>query len=333
MNTGEHSNVRVEMVVTDAATSQQVLTGVSRVFLLPKGVKQLRPADVMPITYNAGNSGYAIDPRPDGFLPTGVFTICYSVIKVESDAPEKLNEDCETVHIEPISPPQLVVPADNDQLAVTRPMFTWLPPAPVNAGSGVQYDWTLVEVQATQSPADAVQQNIPVLSRQNVAMTSFQYPLAMPELDTGKLYAWRITARNGGLPIANSETWSFRVKKNNDHTAAGNRAGAFARLYASEDAAYVICEGILRFEYNNESNAGTVGVSVADISSAQHKPVKLDSTDYTTHYGQNFLQIDMQGNKGLIDGHMYLLRLTDARQQNWFLKFEYRKPKGRRNQL
>src|SRR5262245_55277808 len=50
--------VRIELVITDAATGQPVLTGLSRLFLLPKGAKQLRPSDVAPITYYAGNTGY-----------------------------------------------------------------------------------------------------------------------------------------------------------------------------------------------------------------------------------------------------------------------------------
>ncbi|WP_315814258.1 hypothetical protein [Paraflavitalea speifideaquila] len=83
------------------------------------------------------------------------------------------------------------------------------------------YDWTLVEVQATQSPADAIQQNVPLLSRQNISFTNFQYPLSAPELDSSKLYAWRITARNNLAPIGNSEVWSFRVRQYAPDTVAG----------------------------------------------------------------------------------------------------------------
>ncbi len=61
------------MVMTDAATNQQVLTGTSRIFSIGRGVKQLRPADITPVTYNAANPNYITDSRPDGFLPTECF--------------------------------------------------------------------------------------------------------------------------------------------------------------------------------------------------------------------------------------------------------------------
>jgi hypothetical protein len=318
--------VWVEMVMTDASTNQQVLTGTSRMFSLGRGVKQLRPSDVMPVTYNTVNPNYITDTRPEGFLPTGVYVVCYSVVKGGNDAHDKLAEECETVHIEPISPPQLVLPSDREQLAVTRPQFNWLPPAPVQSGNKVLYDWVLVEVQPTQSMADAVQQNIPVLSRQNVPATNFQYPLAMPELDTAKLYAWRITAKTNGKPIANSEVWSFRIKKDQLSSTTALGSGAFAQLKSQEDGSFVVCDGILRFQYDNEYNAGTVAVTITDLTAAKRTQLTLDSSAYTVRYGSNYMQLNLNDHKGLKNGHFYLMEIMNEKQQKWYLKFEYRKP-------
>jgi hypothetical protein len=319
--------VWVEMVMTDASTNQQVLTGTSRMFSLGRGVKQLRPSDVMPVTYNTANPNYITDTRPDGFLPTGVYVVCYSVIKGGNDAHDKLAEECETVHIEPLSPPQLVLPSDNEQITLTRPLFTWLPPAPVQSGNKVLYDWVLVEVQATQSAANAVQQNIPVLSRQNVPFTSFQFPMAMPELDTAKLYAWRITAKTNGKPIANSEVWSFRIKNDRLSHSAATESGAFARLKSQEDGSYVVCDGVLRFQYDNEYNAGTVAVTITDLTAAKRTQLALDSSEYAVHYGSNYMQLNLKENRGLKNGHFYLMEIMNEKQQKWYLKFEYRKSK------
>src|SRR5688500_13198285 len=177
-------NVRVELIVTDVSTNQRILTGTSNLFVLAVGAKQVRPADVMPVTYSIGSPGYSVDPSPDGFLPIGIFNICYSVINQNNDAQETLSEECETVQIEPVSPPQLILPADNEPVLVTRPLFTWLPPSPFNSNNSLLYDWVLVEVQPTQSAADAIQQNIPVLAQRNMAVASIQYPLSMPDRDT-----------------------------------------------------------------------------------------------------------------------------------------------------
>jgi hypothetical protein len=316
--------VRIEMVMTDVNNNQRVLTGTSRVVLLPKGIKQLQLSDVMPITYNSGSPGYAVDPSPQGFLPVGLFNICYTIIKLESDAAERLGEECETIEIEPISPPQLVMPLDEEHVDITRPFFAWIPPSPYNTLNSLLYDWILVEVQTTQSPADAIQQNVPVLSRQNLSFTNFQYPLASPELDSSKLYAWRITAKNNLSPIANSEVWSFRVRKYVPDTIPGTPGGFFARLGREEDAAFTICTGVLRFEYNNELNSPAVNLKLYDISSTNRKPVVLENVAQQVRIGQNFVQVDLRETSGMINKHMYLLEVENARKEKSYLKFEYK---------
>ncbi|AXY76937.1 hypothetical protein D3H65_24410 [Paraflavitalea soli] len=317
--------VRIEMVMTDVRNNQRVLTGTSKLILLPKGIKQVQLNDVLPITYNSGSPGYAVDPSPEGFLPIGLFNICYTAIRVESDAVDRLGEECETIEIEPISPPQLMMPLDEEQVEITRPFFAWIPPSPFNTLNSLLYDWVLVEVQPTQSPADALQQNVPVLSRQNIAYTNFQYPLSSPELDSSKLYAWRITARNNLAPIGNSEVWSFRVRRfglDSNITKAGG--SYFSKLSRTEDAAYAICNGVLRFEYLNEFNEPQVEVAIFDLSDAGRKQVQLDSASLPVQFGQNFQQMDLRRNNDLKDKHMYLLELVNARREKWYLKFEYR---------
>lgn len=316
--------VRIEMVMTEMSTNQRVLTGTSNLVQLPKGIKQLQLQDLSPITYNSGSPGYAIDPSPAGFLPTGVFNICYTVLKVESDYVDRLGEECETIEIEPISPPQLMIPMDEEQVEITRPFFAWIPPSPFNSLNGLLYDWVLVEVQPTQSPADALQQNIPVLSRQNIAYTNFQYPLSSPELDTSRRYAWRITAKNNLLPIANSEVWSFKVRRFETDTAVHTEAGYFAKLQREENASFTICTGILRFEFNNEVNSSQVQLQLFDISSAGRRVINLGAQNQLIRMGQNFVQVDLRGIAGMANKHQYLLEVTDARGGKGYLKFEYR---------
>lgn len=327
VNTANHDmEVRIEMVMTDVSSNQRVLTGTSRLFQLPRGAKQLQIADVMPITYNPGAAGYPVDPGPDGFLPVGVFNICYSVIRVTgNDGMETLGEACETLEIEPISPPQLVIPLDQEKVDITRPLFAWVPPSPVNSFYQLLYDWVLVEVQATQSPADAIQQNIPVLTRQNLSFTSFQYPLSSPELDTSKLYAWRITAKNSMTTVANSEVWSFKVNRYASDTFSNAGTGYFARLHTTEDAAFILCSGVLRFEYMNEHNSSSARVKLFNISSPNRREVTIEAPEQQIRVGQNFMQLDLREQSGMTNGHLYLLELTNFRNEKWYLKFEYRK--------
>lgn len=326
INTSDEAlSVRIEMVMDDVSTGLRVLKGTSRMFNLPRGVKQVLPGDIMPITYEAGNPGYSVDPNPDGFLPIGIFNICYSILKVNNDAPEQLTEECITIEVEPLSPPQLIIPSDSEQVEFTRPFFAWMPPAPVNSYSTMLYDWMLVEVLPMQSAADAIQQNIPVFTQQNVQQTTLQYPLSMPELDSTKLYAWRITAKNINSPVANSEIWTFRIRKYEEGATPVVPPGYFAKLHREESAAYTICTGILRFEFQHDENTPSAGIRITDISSNQRKRISLDSTTYSVKYGQNFIQVDLRETNGMINNHMYLVEVTAAKDEKWYLKFEFRK--------
>lgn len=320
----EAMNVRIEMEMTDIATGLRVFKGTTRMFSLPRGTKQVLPGDVMPITYEAGNPGYTVNLNPDGFLPIGVFNICYVVLKVNNDAPEQLSEECITLEVEPLSPPQLIIPADSEYVEFTRPFFAWMPPAPVNSYSTMLYDWILVEVQPTQSAADAIQQNIPVFTQQNLMQTTLQYPLAIPELDSSKLYAWRIIAKNLSSPVANSEIWTFRVRKYEQDTIRTLSPGYFAKLYRGENSSYTICTGILRIEFQNDQNTHDAALRIVDISSRQ-KGIQLDSATYSVKYGQNFIQVDLRETSGMVNNHIYHVELTTAKNEKWFLKFEYRK--------
>jgi hypothetical protein len=199
-----------------------------------------------------------------------------------------------------------------------------LPPTPYNTFSNLLYDWVLVEVQPTQSASNAIQQNVPVLLQSNISFTSLQYPLSMPELDTGKIYAWRVTAKNNLSPIANSEVWSFRIQKFSNDTFSAPNKGVYTQLRREPDASYAITGPALRFLYLHELNSNTVQINITDISNTAHQLVQLDSSYLGVKYGANYMNLDLSDND-LTDHHMYLLELSNDRGEHWFLKFEYRR--------
>jgi len=315
---------QIELSMINVSNNQTVLTATTRVLDFPRGLKQLHAGEVAPVTYNIMASGYNVDGSPEGFLPVGTFQLCYSMIRVDQEVSERLAEECETVVIEPLSPPQLVSPADSEAVELTRPLFNWIPPSPIQLFSNLVYDFNLVEVQSLQTGADAVQQNVPLETQSNLTVTNLQYAPSLPELDTAKLYAWQITAKSAGSEVARSEVWTFKVKKEPPPTVKSFLV-YYLKMKRENDAAYAVCHGTLYYEYLNESNDKTIPFKVYDVSNPAGKELALDSSLIDLHFGQHLGALDFTNTAVLKDKHIYLLELINSRKEHWYLKFQYRK--------
>ncbi len=327
INAGNSSiNIQIQMMVTDASNNLNVFSGTTNTISLPKGALLINSNSVSPVVYNVLASGYSVDTSPDGFLPFGIFNVCYTINQVGSEGSSTLTEECETVEISPISPPTLITPQDSDAIDITRPLFTWLPPAPYNLFSNLTYTFTLVEIQPSQSASDAIQQNMPLQTQANLAIIDLQYPMSLPELDTGKFYAWQVLATNNGVPVSSSDIWTFTVKKLSADTTKSVVNDYYAKLRMVNDASYTLMNGTLKYAYYNEQNDPNVNIGISDITSSVSSPVQLDSSYVNITYGQNYLTLDLTGTNVLINNHIYLLDLINQKNEHWYLKFQYIKP-------
>jgi hypothetical protein len=180
VNTGsEVLNIKLDMTLTDVATGQMVLSGSSRIFSLPAGAKQIQISDLVPIQYNVLNGTYNINTNPNGFLPVGIFNACFSILKRNSETLDKISEDCETIEVEPASPPFLSMPDDGSAIDQSRPLFTWLPPSPAYLFNNLKYELKLVEVNNNQNPADAIQNNLALVQQSYISNNTYQYPSSL----------------------------------------------------------------------------------------------------------------------------------------------------------
>lgn len=228
---------------------------------------------------------------------------------------------------EPLSPPQLIIPENGEWVKSSRPFFSWLPITPVNLFKNISYDWVLVDLLGDQTASDAIQQNIPVFTQRNLRSASFQYPLSAPALDTNKQYAWRVTAVNNISPVANSEVWVFHFKKADSVKQVQVGRKAYIKAKKEQDASLAVVSGIVKYEYLNELNDSLVYFTISDITGPAQQQVPVDSSFQQIHFGRNLMEIDLRKNKLLINKHIYLLQLTNSRNDKWYLKFEYRNPK------
>lgn len=87
-------------------------------------------------------------------------------------------------------PPTLMTPADGSPLRVTSPVFTWTP-VRLTTGQQVWYQFRLVRVLPSQTPARALEANRAVLEM-FVPQSNLTYPADAPRLEEGALYAWRV---------------------------------------------------------------------------------------------------------------------------------------------
>jgi hypothetical protein len=324
---GQPISVKIEMTFIDAANGQRIMTASSGIVLLTQQVTQLQSANLTPIVYSIINNSYNIDTNPNGFLPVGRFDVCFAVMQVNQDVTDKLAEECETIEVEPASPPILVEPADGNQSDVTRPFFTWVPPAPVASFNNLVYDWVLVQVQGNQTPADAILQNAPIHAQQNIAVNSLLYPASLPQLESDKTYAWQVAAKSANNAIAKSDIYTFTVRYFTPDTLqrqGGN--GYYVPLKRENDAAYSICTGMLRYEYLNEINDTTAKISICEITGTARTRINLQTDMVKLKFGYNYLVTDLFNNSGMIDKHIYLVELINSKQERWYLKFEYRAP-------
>ena len=322
----QNITVKIEMTFTDVSNNQRVFTASSREFQLTQQVTPLQASNLIPLIYNITNNSYNINVSPDGFLPIGRFEVCYAVMKLNPEGTDKLTEECETIEVEPVSPPILIEPGNEETTDLLRPFFTWIPPSPVASFNSLSYDWTLVEVLGYQNPSDAIQQNVATHSQQGLTANSFLYPSSLPELDTSKIYAWQVAAKSSNNAISKSEIWTFRVRKYGLDTVRSITGGYYIPLKRENDAAYATITGVLRFEYLNEINDTAASIRFYDISSPNRNIIIPDSPFVKLRFGQNFIKKDFSTLPGMLDKHIYLFELVNSKQEIWYLKFEYRKP-------
>jgi hypothetical protein len=316
-------NVQLQLLMTDVAGNHEILAASSKVFYLPKGVRQIKASDIVPLTYTVADPTAGIDNNPNGFLPTGAYRFCYRVINLDAEVPVQVGQECKDGEIEPLVPPMLISPADSEKLEMSRPVFTWAPPMPGSLFGHLFYDWELVEVQGPQTGPEAIQQNIPVLYRSNIQGTSFPYPLSAPALDSTKIYAWRVVAKNNDAPVATSEVWNFSLRRTPANVGKPNGAG-FAKLSLDNNDAFIIAHGQLSYAYLNEKNVHSADIAVYDITGGAHKPVILDVDTCALRFGNNLNRLDLRTTTGMTDKHFYLFELTDVDNRKWYLKFQYK---------
>jgi len=315
-------NIKVEVVLTDITNGQSILSGSSRIFALSPGAKQIQLSDLLPIQYNILNNSYAVNTNPDGFLPIGAFSVCYSILKENLETLDNIAEDCETIEIDPASPPILNTPEDLTETDQLTPLFTWLPPQPSYLFSNLTYDFKLTEVFKNQDITDAIQRNIPILYQNNISQSNLLYPTSINSLIPGKTYAWQIAANSNGLFVAKSEVWSFKVHSAETSTET-QVPSYYYKLRRGSNASSFISNGFLKLDYKNENNDSSALMVIYNYVKKKHKINKVLEEVLKLHFNQNLIDLDLREVGGLKRKAIYTIELTNSKGEIYSGKFEY----------
>jgi Domain of Unknown Function (DUF928) len=324
-NSAATKNIRLKVQFSDAGNNQLVFTATSKLFAMAPGLTLVQYNTVLPVTYNVTNSSYGVDGNPDGFLPVGVFNICYIVVEDDGETPTELAEECAAVEIEPLSPPLLVFPEQEARISERRPVFNWLAPTPGGLLSSLNYRLVLVEVLPTQSAPDAIQQNLPVLTQQNIIANSLPFPAAYPQLDTGKTYAWQVAALTNQNIVSRSEVWTFKVQYNYADSSIKTGSRNYVSLTRTQDGGSTVFYGSVYYQYTNEINDTTVTLKCFDISKENSQLQLLAEQVVPLKFGTNYLTVDLSVVNGIRDKQFYLLELVNSKKESWYVKVEYRR--------
>ena len=305
--------VSVVMTLSDLNTNQPVLSGASKSFILNKGVKLLRLAEIGPINYTYTSPVFG--RLNESLVPVGLYQVCYVVHGGLKDASGTLAEDCMPLEVQPLSPPQLTMPADSAMLDNKNIQFSWLPPTPPTLFSDLNYDLVMTEIRPDQTPAAAIQENLPYYFARQLRTITNNYPSSGNKLDTSKWYAWQIVAKNGSNPAGFSEVWTFKIQPDKPnkqsragllHIELGTGSNTPATVYLQEPILAIKHysfdqdkEGIFRFLDENGNLIKTIKKKIA--------------------YGDNYWQIDLD--RKFQTSTYYIIEYTDQHNTRYSASF------------
>lgn len=315
--------LQLQVTFSDINSGQPVFTASVSPFMLNPGTTQFTAGSIGSVFFNIVNPDYQIDPGPNGLLPVGTFMVCYDFMITKYN---KVVRECQQINIPPLGPLLLVQPSDGTEVPNLNPVLSWLPPSPVQMLNNLRYDLRLVEVQAGQTPADAIKENLSLLTAPGITATNYPYNNQSSSLESGKKYAWQIIALNNQTSITKSEIWSFTTKGNSTEIQPVKTEPTYIKLRKKGMSdGYAVFWGRLRFEYYNETGDKTWNIRVDDLTSATHNSFNLPMDSMVLRRGQNLVDYNTAGDRRFIDKHRYLLTISNSQNELWELRFEYRK--------
>ena len=145
-----------------------------------------------------------------GILPSGNYTVTLTVIPNGDVACAKV-DTFGIMDLQKLTPPIPIAPYMDEQVKLDLPVFVWKPSAPVEADN---YIFKIAEIIGSQSPQQAIAVNTLWHRHKINPRSQLEYPGNARPLESGKRYAWQMTANKTDMSesiveSAESEVWQF----------------------------------------------------------------------------------------------------------------------------
>jgi hypothetical protein len=315
--TNKQYDCRLELVLRDRITGQEVMTATTGQFTIASGSKQLNATVLSPIQYNNILSG--IDTRLQGLLPTGSYTACYASSSITLKE-TNLAEECISFDAEPLSPPMLIFPADSAELDNAPTQLSWTPPTPEGMFDRLHYEIAITEIKDGQKAPEAIQENLPFYADGALYTNNMNYPGTATSFEKDKWYAWQVVARDDRNYAGKSEVWVFKVKSPSIGQLIVEQA-PFTKMRKDNPDKGIAPNGILKLSYINETADSFAQVNIIEPGN-QNKIIA--SFTVALKPGENLLENNVKKKFHLQEGVIYQAELINSRKEKWVMQFEVR---------
>lgn len=308
----EETELLLVVNIKELQTGNLVMSANSAKFLVGKGVKVTRLADLQPVNYVFTENGFE-----RSFLPLGSYQVCYQVFGKQEQV---LAQDCINLQVDPLSPPMLTFPENAAVLRDDHPQFSWLAPGTPGMLGNLSYDLTVAELASGQSAAEAIEYNAPVYQRTGIRQTFENYPSSSLKLDTGKTYVWQVVARNNDSYAAKTEAWTFTV--GNDKLPQIVRESAYVEIDLKINQLSIAPEGFLKFKFTNRLADTSANFQIFDLQEKSTEPLVEISKNILR--GENYMLIDLNPIIRRMKNHKYQMVYTNSKKEVFRFPFTVR---------
>jgi hypothetical protein len=320
-NGNDMLDIVLQLNLQDAATGQVLLSATTGNMMLSKGVKIIKANDVQPISYT-----YSMSDFSRAYLPMGSFIVCYQVLNSGARKESAIAEECVSVQIDPLSPPLLISPQDKSYNENPYPQFSWIPPTPFDMFSSISYDLLVTEVLAGQTPTEAIQINSPIYSRFDISKSYESYATSYTKLDTGRIYAWQVVAKNILNYSIKSEVWTFKISPSSWVKELIEQT-PFVKMKLINPEKGIAPNGILKIAYNNETADTSCLVKLKEVSGSIVNEI---SFEVKLNRGENLIEKDLQKIIKVEECKIYEADILNSRNEIWRMQFEVKKYKDKK---